>query len=626
MKQVDKLLNEIELHIKLGTYAPLETNSIELKDLSSSDNWKQLYITTNAFLNTQGGIIVIGINEDVNKKQYKFIGFNVNYENKLKTINQKFTDFSGNQLKLEHFIKLDYAEIIPFLNGHVCVLYIEKLPENEKFAFYENKAYERNLTGDHIINIDKIKRQNDLIEELKGAVELENVENTALTDLDIDLLNEYIIKLNADQKVETVKADVNAAMSFLIRKKFIRNNKPTLLGLLVCGQHIGDLIGGKCELDAYFETGKTLADDKKIYKDNVISLMEKGWAFTFSKINVGLSVQNGGSVIFEYPEAVIRETINNALAHRDYSSNRFSILRIVNNEFIEIRNPGRFKSNQLIILQSPIEIRRIIPVPRAQNPNLADVLKIYNRWEGRGIGMATLVNYALNNLIDVPYYRIYNKDELGLFIQKGRVLDDETATLFASFDKFIFDKNDKKDLTEDELTVLAYFFKSEKLNLLERFTINLSPDNNHFEAIQKLLKADLITKLGSSTNEYQLYEVNKTFSHTNFQMYLEAIFGDLFNTLPSDYKEVLQTIYQYDNFSKVTEINANLVGNYIYFKKNGANIIDIRKFDTFKRTTRSRINKLEKQGFLLRKVEGKLSYQINTSIQNLPLFNSKNKF
>src|SRR5690606_37400149 len=118
----------------------------------------------------------------------------------------------------------------------------------------------------------------------------------------------------------------------------------------------------KCELDSYYETGSSLANDNKNYKDNIIPLMESGWNFTFSKIGTGISVQQGGTVIYEYPEDVIRETINNALAHRDYKSDRFSILRVRNNEFIEIRNPGKFKQEQLLFDELPIRLRRIIPI------------------------------------------------------------------------------------------------------------------------------------------------------------------------------------------------------------------------------------------------------------------------
>ena len=622
MKYIEKILTEIEGHIKANTYKALETNNIEFKDLSSSGSWDQLYISVCSFLNTQGGIVIIGIQEDIKKKQFKFTGYNPNDENKIKEISAKINSIDGSPVDLIDYIQLNAVDIIPFLTGHVCVLYIEKLPLDRKYVFFKEFAYERQLTGDHRISTEKINRQLEIIEELRNATELETVENVTLEDLDIDLLNEYIIKLNADKKVETIKADIQSAISFLIRKKFVRENKPTLLGLLVCGKHIGDLVGGKCELDAYFETGQTLADDKKIYKENIIPLMESGWAFTFSKTSIGVSVHRGGTAVFEYPEAVIRETINNALAHRDYSSDRFSVLRIVNDKCIEIKNPGRFKQNQLLVQEKPLLLRRIIPTPKAQNPNLADVLKVYNRWEGRGIGMATLVNYALNNQIDVPYYRIYNKDELGLFIQKGQVLDIKTASLFASFDKYIAQKNNNQPLSNEELTVLAYFYKSEKLNEQERFTINLTPDNNHFDAIQQLLKSNLITKLAISTLEYQVYQVDKIFYKTDFSNELNLIFGNDYYSLSAEYKEILQVVYQLDMFSNLTVLNANVVGNSIYFRENSSYNIDTKKFDSFKRSTRGRINNLEKQGFLQRKVPGKSNYQINSAKKKSNLFES----
>jgi hypothetical protein len=117
--------------------------------------------------------------------------------------------------------------------------------------------------------------------------------------------------------------------------------------------------------------------------------------------------------------------------------------------------------------------------------------------------------------------------------------------------------------------------------------------------------------LPSRTVEYQLYQINSVFKNENFRAELREIFGNNFDTLVDEYKEILQAIYQYDMFSKTNEINANLVGNYIYFKNNKIENIDVRKFDTFKRTTRSRINKLESLGFLSRKTIGKPHYIIN---------------
>jgi predicted HTH transcriptional regulator len=45
----------------------------------------------------------------------------------------------------------------------------------------------------------------------------------------------------------------------------------------------------------------------------------------------------------EYPEKLIRETINNALAHRDYTMDNFVTVTVEPNRYIEIKNPGSFK-------------------------------------------------------------------------------------------------------------------------------------------------------------------------------------------------------------------------------------------------------------------------------------------
>lgn len=615
MRDIDKILLQIEGHIKNGTYTPIETDKIELKDLSGGENWKELHKTICAFLNSKGGIIVIGIKEVQKKQMFHFTGYNPNSEPKIKKLLSLFTDDIGEGVDLREYIRTDLIEIKPFLDGQVCLIFIEKLPDDEKYVFYRGEAYERQITGDHKIPKEKIQKQKELKEELKNAIELEFVPNATLDDLDVDRLNDFIIRLNIDKKVETVKADIQGAISFLSRKKMVRNGNPTLLGMLVCGRHVFDFLGGKCELDAYFETGHALASDQKTYKDNIILLMESGWNFTFSKTGTGISVDKGGTTVYEYPEEIIRETINNALAHRDYSSNRFSILRIRNNEYIEIRNPGKFRQEQVLVSEEPVRLRRIIPIPKAKNPNLADILKAYKRWEGRGIGMASLTNFALNNFIDVPYYRIYNENEIGLYIPKGKVLDEMSVAWLDSFYKYIKQKTNGKDLTDEQKTVLAYFYKSEMLNDVEKYTVNLTPDNNHFDVIRDLEKWNLIKKLPQSSLELLVYSIDPVLKKNDFSKELREIFGGTFDALTNDLKEVLESIFHHNEYGSFVDVSASLIGNYLFFKKHSSQNIDIKALGNFKRKIRNSINKLEKNNFIIRKREGKPDYAINKEFE-----------
>jgi predicted HTH transcriptional regulator len=615
MRSIEKKLSEIEKIIANDLeYKGLENERLELKDLSGGDNWKELYKTVCAFLNSGGGIVIIGVKEDGKTKKLKFTGYNQNNEARIKELARQFTDKNHKAADLSQYVRPGSMEIHSLLNGQVCVLYIEKLPEEEKFVYYNGNAYERQLSGDHIIPADKIKKQAELREELLSSKETETIDDSTIDDLDIDKLNDFIIRLNAGKKIESLKADIQTAAQFLKWKRMLRDGKPTVLGMLICGKRnsLEYHLQERCELDAYFENGKTgvIADDRKIYKENIIDLMEAAWAFVFSKTGTGLSVSGGGSAVFEYPEEVIRETINNALAHRDYTVNRFSTIVVRNNENIEIRNPGSFRQEQLFQSDRPLKIRRIIPFPKPRNPNLADILKVYRKWEGRGIGMSSLVNCALNNEIDVPYYVVHNQYEVGLCIQKGRIFDDKCEMWLNSFSRYIAEKTEGIPLTDEQKTVLAYLYKSEILNAGEKYTINFSMSNNHFNVINELEAYGLIYKLPANDLDIQLYGIDETLKKDSYNSVLNKIFGNSLYSLDADSIAILNVIYQHNTYSAAAEVSARLAAKHLFFYKNPRTKTG-NSFDNYTRKIRRLINRLERDCFIKRKTAGKPGYTIN---------------
>ncbi|MEO6221481.1 MAG: RNA-binding domain-containing protein, partial [Ginsengibacter sp.] len=598
MKVTDSILMQLEECILTGTYKPLETDKIELKDLSSGDDWKELYKSSCAFLNTQGGIIIIGINENSTNSIYQFHGFQVNNENKLKDLPKQFTNDSGQPIDLSEFIRTDLFEILDFMNGRVCIIYIEKLPEDKKFVMYNGVAYERKLTGDYKIKKADIDKQKELRVEIELARELRIVENASLNELDIDQLNDFIQRLNQGMKIETLKPDIETALSFLERKKFIVNNKPTLLGMLVCGKNIYDFVESRCQVDGFVTSQVQVASNKKIFKDNIIPLLESSIGFVFTNIATGISSEKGGTTTFEYPERLIRETVNNALAHRDYSINKFVNITIHPNDQIEIRNPGKFRQEQLMHIEAALPVRRIIPIPKARNPRLADVLKTFDRWEGKGWGMSSLTNMALENRIDLSYYILYAEQDVGLFIPKGKVLDDEMKWWLKSFDGYIFRKTNGGDLNEEQLTALAYFYKSERLNKIERYTIALTPDNNHYSVITDLETWGLIFRHPDSPQLYPIFLVDRSLVKFDFIDELRAIFGGSYDTLRPEVKEVLNAIYHFNNFGKeIKDVSASQIGDFLFFKKYQT-VIDVKVYNEFKRKIRRIVNQLTEKEFL----------------------------
>jgi ATP-dependent DNA helicase RecG len=617
MRQIEKILSEIESCINQGTFKKLEHDKLDLKDNShSTSHWREVFKTCCSFLNTGGGIVIIGIFEDEANKKFTITGYNKHNEDKTKTISKVYTDEDKNPLDLsEYFPAFEIHEI---LGKEVLAIYVEEVPEDLKYVYYEGYAYERLITGDHKIKENKILAQAEYKLELQNAKELQPVINTNLNNLDVNKLNEYIQILNKEVRTESIKSDIESSKSFLERKGFITKTlQPTILGVLVCANNIEDILGSRAQIDCYVDTGFKIAENKKILKDNILPLMEKGINFILQNIQVGVGIEAGGKSIPEYPIRLIRESVNNSLAHRDYGIAKFTNINIIPNKHIEIRNPGRFKAQLLIQdIDNQIPIRRIIPGnSKPNNPRLAEILKVFDRWEGKGLGMSTLTNECLANNIDLPFYKFHSRDELSLYIKKGRLLDEKMESLINTYAGYIERKMKGSRISLEQQVVLSYFYKSEIENKNERYTILLTKDNNHLEAINALEDSGLIYRHSISSELYSVYIVDRQLFRKDFIKELRKLFGADFDALSDEGRETLTAIYEFNNFGKDKYPSANLIGNTLWAKAGNANVLT--GFEDFKRRIRKIVNSIEKRG-IIKRVDGKPLYMINTSFQKRP--------
>jgi ATP-dependent DNA helicase RecG len=616
MREAEKILNHIEECISNNRYQPVETERIELKPTPpSKKEARSLLQSVCAFMNTNGGILIVGIQENTSPvKSYELKGYKDDFESVLKEIGKSFTDKNFTPIDVTENIA-NY-EIIDFMQSRVCVIYIDKLPDDLKYIFFEKVAYRRELTGDHKIGESQIASQEEFKEEIKNARELQTVSEATLNDIDTDRLNGYIQLLNRETKVETIKAGIEDAKPFLNRKKFIIGNEVTTLGMLVCGKHVKDFLGWRSQVDGFVDTPFEVAQDKKSLVDNVIPLMEKSLGYILKNIQVGVSIEKGGTSKPEYPEQLLRETINNALAHRDYSIDKYVNINIKPNEHIEIRNPGSFKRQLLIEdLNSLIPIRRLISDSKPRNPKLADVLKVFDKWEGKSRGMSNLVNEALNNRIDLPYYKFHSKDDLSLFIRKGKLLDEKMESLFNAYNGYIERKLKGQEVSNEQKVVLSYFYKSEIENKNDRYTILLTKDNNHLAAINSLEDCGLIIKHDISNELYPVYIIDREVFKNNFINELRTLYGADFDALKKEARDILACIYEFNKYSKDSFPSANMIGNTLWVKAGNANVLN--GYEDFKRQVRYFVNQMEKRKIIQRE-EDKPRYKINRSFQRRP--------
>jgi predicted HTH transcriptional regulator len=607
MKIVDETLGTLADLITRGRFVELETEGLEIKPVpAEGGEWKERHKSVNAFLNTRGGIMILGVKEEGagTARRYVLSGWKEHAEPKLKDLALLFSDRKG--MKLDLGDSFPPMEIRTLLGKRVAVVYVDELAADRKFVFLNGTAYRRILTGDHRITDRDVEAQEEFKEEAVHAKELQPVPDMTEADLDLTRLNEFIFHLNQPKQVETLKPDLASARAFLELRCFLRDGAVTILGALVCGNHPGDRLGFRSHVHGYVDVPQQIARDKQDFVDNVLQLMESSLGYLLRNIQVGISAEGGGTAVPQYPEEVLRETVNNALAHRDYSVDRQVIIAIKPGVHIAIRNPGRFR--QTLIIEdgnADIPIRRILPEAKPRNPKLADVLRVYRKWEGRGIGMATLVNLCLANRIDLPYYRIYS-EEVGLHLRAGRLLDERMTRLFDSFDQHISTRLEGAGPTDEQKLVLAYLIKSEWTNEQLGYTILLTPDNNHFVALAGLEKAGLISKHAISTAAYPVYVADRVLVQRFYTRELRDLFGAAFDGLDETAKGALGVVYRHNHFCSAGPVSAKQAAFALWYERSGSHD-DIREFDTFYRKVRNTFNKVQKAGFV-KKVEGTRGY------------------
>jgi ATP-dependent DNA helicase RecG len=625
---IKETLEIIGKSIQSNQFIDVETSIVELKDLSGGKDWISLKESICAFLNTKGGYVVCGVKE--RNKSYTLTGFNRNNEFNLTQLTRETFQNDKNQfIVLDDYITLDFVLL---QEKTIAVIEVLPLSEDLKYVKFGETYYERVLTRDQVLPKPKLVQHQEYKQELEYSKEISAVKDATIDDLDLDKINQFIIKINITGRKETVKKDLADAMDFLKRRYCVdaATGQITTLGLLLFGKEPFQKLQYRAEVDCYFETGNSIGRDKEYLQDDVLNLIEGSFRFVWGHIKVGRSHIGGGRSEPEYPEKLIRETINNAIAHRDYTIDKFITIKINPGESVEIKNPGSFKEKMLIVLEETQEhppIKRIIPgVPETKNPKLANILKAFDKIESQGIGMATLVSECLDNQINVPYYDL-NIDTVSLVIPSGKLLDEETLFWLTTYEKYISEKLGES-LSDGYRAVLAYLYKTELLNRRGFYTILLSRSNNHLEVIQQLQQSGLIHEIKTDKTLFDpIYLLHNDLRQNDFSGVIKEYFTKNVNNHSSQLqfvaptwdeldrttKSILNIIYRYTRFNSQS-IKPSEITPELYRKLHGKDI-NPKTYESLGRKVRKICADLSMQG-ILEKPDGK-SYTFRLSQNGL---------
>jgi ATP-dependent DNA helicase RecG len=355
-------IDEIKKIIQNGENSYIEFKEEEIKA-------KELAEEIVAFSNSEGGMILIGVDDEGNIKGVK--------DDK---IEETVMNICRNNC-IPHIIPL--YESIEVEGKRIAVITVPK-GLNKPYYTADHKYYIRVGTTKRIASKEELLR----LFEASGSLhfDISPVEGTSIKDLNIDIIRDYFMKYNTfdlfDEPEESVERIlVNAD----ILKEADGRKLCTVGGLLVFGKNPEKHLPQNGVSFAHFK-GNEITDeliDKKIITGRIQDIAEQLMVVIKNNMLIP-SVINGlkREDKEEYPMIVMREAIVNSLVHRNYSISGSKIRVLMYDDRIEFRSPGR--------LPNTVTIEKMkIGVSYARNPFLVKYMENmrYIDQLGRGIPM-----------------------------------------------------------------------------------------------------------------------------------------------------------------------------------------------------------------------------------------------
>jgi len=227
---------------------------------------------------------------------------------------------------------------------------------------------------------------------------------------------------------------------------------------------------------------KITFDNRLIFSEPFFILIDELWN-TINLRNGSFPIQDG-AYIFNIPffnEVVIRESINNAITHRDYRKTSEIVIKQFPQR-LDIVNAGGFPIG--------VNLENLLKTPSTpRNRLLADVLQKTGIVERSGQGVDKIF---YNTLIEGKAEPDYTKsDDFYVNLKLSAVIEDRAFALFIV-------------AVQDELP------ESEKLSVAEVITLNMIKKNTskkdlETDIVSKLLEKKLIEKRGKTNAIYYIF-------------------------------------------------------------------------------------------------------------------------
>ena len=222
MDSLTPILNKLELCVQQSRWESLETDWLEIKPVPATGNaWDNIRDSICAFLNTRGGVVVLGIKDEQQPhRHFTFTGYTETNSGNVSLLRSAFKDVKGNPMDVGDCLMV---EVRSFSTGQIAVVRVSALPEDRKFCLCREEARERMADRDEKIPKHRVDEQEERKREMETYRELRPVENVGLNDLSLQRINELVLLINQGQSqpIETIKSTLADAVAFLEKKRFM---------------------------------------------------------------------------------------------------------------------------------------------------------------------------------------------------------------------------------------------------------------------------------------------------------------------------------------------------------------------------------------------------------------------
>ena len=383
-----------------------------------------------AFSNTNGGKVIIGINDSK-----EIVGIDLSSETIKNFINEIKQNTNPQVIPDIFTFKVDHKNIV--------VIEVPEYPV--KPVSFKNKYFKRFANSNHLMSLDEIA--NEYIKTINSSWDFYPDGIHTLENISTEKVERFINKI--EKRTDTqIKL---SPLEFLNKLEFLRNNQLTYGAYLLFVKDfcsISDVQVGRFKSDITIIDSISLNSDLFTEVDEIIAFIKKHLMVEF--IITGKPQRDER---FDYPLDAIREIVVNMVVHRDYRDSSGSIIKIFDNR-IEFYNPGK--------LYGDITLTDLLSgnySSKVRNKLIARAFKEAGIIEKYGSGIKRVLDICKDQGIIPPKFEeVFNGLKVTLFKEKltGNVIDS------INYEAIDSTENDTENDTEKRIGKIMQMIKINK--------------------------------------------------------------------------------------------------------------------------------------------------------------------